>query len=322
MNDILLSLKTFRFETAWLLPLLLLIPLCWRMRRLTRIPAVAFSSLALTHAVVKTARFGPRQKLAVLRYTALFLLLLALARPQVEKGTSEVESKGINVMLALDWSSSMMKRDFIIDNKRATRAQALVKVISEFMRSRPTDRIGLVRFDANAFLLSPLTLDHDWLIEQLKAERNGRGTAPGSGMVIAAEHLLPATNQTKVVIVVTDADQVNQGPQPEEAARALAALGIKVHVIQIVDFKDMAGYRMDGSELVEAAKLTGGQFFQVADYAGLRSVYRQIDRLEKSSFKEDRQRNYRELMAWLAIPALLLLIAEQALRHTAWRTLP
>jgi Ca-activated chloride channel family protein len=257
-----------------------------------------------------------------MRYAALFLLFLALARPQVEKGLSDFESKGINLMLALDWSSSMMRRDFIIDHKRATRADALVKVISEFMRTRPADRIGLVRFDANAFLLSPLTLDHDWLIAQLKGERNGRGTAPGSAMVIAAEHLLPATNQTKVVIVVTDADQVNQGPRPEEAARVLASMGVKVHVIQIVDFKDMAGYNMNGNEMARVPELTGGQFFQVADYVGLRGVYQQIDQLEKAVFKEDRQRNYRELMAWFAIPALVLLLMEQALRHTLWRTAP
>jgi Ca-activated chloride channel family protein len=284
--------------------------------------AVEFSSLALLHAAKPKSGMSPRRRLAAIHYFALCLLLVSLARPQVEKGLSDFESKGINLMLALDWSSSMMKKDFIIDHKRATRADALVKVISEFMRTRPADRIGLVRFDANAFLLSPLTLDHDWLIVQLKGERNGRGTAPGSAMVIAAEHLLPATNQTKVVIVVTDADQVNNGPRPEEAARALASLGIKVHVIQIVDFKDMAGYNMSGNEMARVPELTGGQFFQVADFVGLRGVYNQIDRLEKAVFKEDRQRNYRELMAWFAIPALLLLLLEQVLRNTLWRTLP
>lgn len=321
--DWLILLKTFRFESPWLLPLLILLPLCWLWRHRTRtVAAVEFSSASLLKAASKKTRFGPRRRLAILRYFALFLLLLALARPQIEKGLSDVDSKGINVMLALDWSSSMMRRDFVMEHKRVTRAHALVQVISEFMRARPTDRIGLVRFDADAFLLSPLTLDHDWLITQLAGERNGRGTAPGSAMVIAAEHLLPATNQTKVIIVVTDADPVNQGPQPEEVARALAPLGIKVHVIQIVDFKEMGGYNMSGNEMAQIPSITGGQFFQVADFVGLRSVYRQIDRLEKSSFKEYRQRNYRELMAWLAIPALLFLLAEQILRHTVWRTLP
>ena len=81
-------------------------------------------------------------------------------------------------MLVLDWSGTMKKKDFTMDHKRVSRAQALVKVISEFMRARPQDRIGLVRFDANAFLISPLTLDHDWLISRLKEEKNGQGTLP------------------------------------------------------------------------------------------------------------------------------------------------
>ena len=209
-----------------------------------------------------------------------------------------------------------------MDNRRVTRAQALVKVINEFMRARPHDRIGLVRFDANAFLVSPLTLDHDWLIKRLTEEKSGRGTAPGSGMAIAAEHLLPATNQTKVIIVVTDADQISDGPRPGEVAKVITPMGIKTHVIQIVDFKDMARTPSSWNEMVEVPKISGGQFFQVADYVGLRSVYNQIDKLEKATFKEDKQRTYRELMAWFAIPALGLLLLELGLGQTLWRRLP
>ena len=216
----------------------------------------------------------------------------------------------------------MTKKDFTIEHKRVTRAEALVKVITEFLRARPHDRIGLVRFDRDAFLISPLTLDHDWLISRLKEEKNGRGTAPGSGMLIAAEHLLPATNQTKVMIIVTDAEQVNQGPEPAEVARAIAPLGIKAHVIQIVDFKQMGAASSEWNEMAQIPKLTGGQLFQVADFVGLRSVYRQIDRLEKATFKEDQQRNWRELLSWFGVPALALLLLELALRQTVWRRLP
>ena len=102
----------------------------------------------------------------------------------------------------------------------------------------------------------------------------------------------------------------------------MAALEIKAHVIQIIDFKDMAGQSMSYNDMAEVPRLTGGQLFQVADAGSLRGVYRQIDRLEKAAFKEDRQRNYRELLAWFALPALLLLLLELVLRHTAWRRLP
>ncbi len=323
MSDLWVILRTFRFESWWWLPLLLLIPLwAWLRGRYSPVAAVEFSSSDLLRAASQKSRAPRRRWLLAMRFLALTLLLVAFARPQVEKGLSDVDAKGINIMLVLDWSGTMKKRDFTMDHKRVTRAQALVKVISEFMRARRSDRIGLVRFDKDAFLISPLTLDHEWLITRLKQEKNGLGTAPGSGMLIAAEHLLPATNQSKVIIIVTDAEQVNQGPDPEEVAKAIAPLGIKVHVIQIVDFKDMAAASLSWNEMAQVPKVTGGQLFQVADFVGLRSVYRQIDRLEKATFKEDKQRNYRELMAWFAIPALGLLLGELTLLQTFWRRLP
>ena len=323
MKDLWPILKTFRFESWWLLALLALIPLwAWFRGRYSPVAAVEFSSSDLLRAASRKPQAHRRFWLLALRYLALALLIAAFARPQVEKGLSDFEAKGINIMLALDWSGSMKKKDFTMEHKRVTRAQALIHVISEFMRARPQDRVGLVRFDRDAFLISPLTLDHDWLIGRLKEEKNRTGTAPGSGMVIAAEHLLLATNQTKVIIVVTDADQVNQGPPPEEVAKALAPMGIKVHVIQLVDFKDMASSSLQWNQMAQVPKLTGGQFFQVADFVGLQSVYRQIDRLEKATFKEDKQRNWREVMAWFAAPALALLLLELLLRQTVWRRLP
>ncbi|MEI7729379.1 MAG: VWA domain-containing protein [Verrucomicrobiota bacterium] len=316
-------LDTFRFAAWWFLPGLLLIPLwAWLRGRRAPVAAVQFSSGNLLRAASRLTRFNHQHWLASFRYLALALLLLGLARPQVEKGMSDVEAKGINIMLALDFSGTMKKRDFTMDGKRVTRAEALIKVISEFMRARPKDRIGLVRFDANAFLVSPLTLDHDWLIGRIREEKTFHGTAPGSGMVIAAEHLLPATNQTKVIIVVTDADNVNHGPAPMEVGRVLAPLGIRVHVIQVIDFKDMAAFNLADNEMAEVPKLTGGQLFQVADFVGLRSVYQQIDLLEKASFKEGRQRIYRELMPWFVGAALLLLLLELLLSQTVWRKLP
>ncbi len=323
MNELWPVLKTFRFESWWLLPLLALLPLwAWLRGRFAPVAAVAFSSGDLLRAASRRARFHRRQWLTAFRFLALGLLLLALARPQVEKGLADDDAKGINLMLVLDFSGTMKQRDFTLDHKRVPRSEALIKVIGEFMRARRMDRIGAVRFDAEAFLISPLTLDHDWLIKRLQEEEPTQGTAPGSGLLIAAEHLLPATNQTKVIILVSDAEQVNHGPPPREVAKALAPLGIKVHLIQIVDFRDMAGGNLDYNEMAQVPKLTGGQLFQVADFAGLRSVYQQIDQLEKARFTEGRQQSYRELMAWFAAPGLALLLFELLLRQTVWRRLP
>jgi Ca-activated chloride channel homolog len=124
------------------------------------------------------------------------------------------------------------------------------------------------------------------------------------------------------MITVTDADQINQGPEPETVAKAIAPLGIKNHVIQMVDFTDSQRYTSSGEVLKEITRITGGQFFKVSDYAGLQAVYRQIDQLEKSAFKEKKQKAWKELMAWFALPALGLLLAEFVLGRTLWRRLP
>ena len=323
MKDLVPILKTFRFESWWFLGLLILIPIWvwWRGRR-NPLAAVEFSSNDLLRAAARKPSGYRHRWLMAFRYLALTLLIGALARPQVEKGYSDFESKGINIMMVLDFSSSMMKKDYTIEHKRVSRVTALIKVISEFMRARPQDRVGMVRFDRDAFLISPLTLDHDYLIARLKEEKNRQGTAPGSGMVIAAEHLALVTNQSKVMIVVTDADQVNQGPRPEEVAKVLLPMNIRIHVIHLIDFKDMSTSRAIFNEMAEVPKPSGGQFFQVADFVGLQSVYRQIDRMEKASFKEDKQRNWRELLPWFAAPALGLLLLELLLRQTIWRRLP
>jgi Ca-activated chloride channel family protein len=141
-------------------------------------------------------------------------------------------------------------------------------------------------------------------------------------MLIAAEALLAAKDQTKVMITVTDADQINEGAEPLEVAKAIAPMGIRNHVIQIVDFTQMQQYTASGETLGETARATHGQFFKVSDYAGLQSVYRQIDALEKSAFKESKQKSWRELMAWLAIPGGALLLLEIVLAQTVWRRLP
>src|SRR6185436_15709878 len=109
---------------------------------------------------------------------------------------------------------------------------------------------------------------------------------------------------------------------PREVAKAIAPLGIRNHVIQIVDFSQMQQYTASGEVLSDTARATGGEFFKVSDYLGLQSVYRKIDMLEKSAFKESKQKSWRELMAWLAIPGGALLVLEIVLAQTVWRRLP
>jgi Ca-activated chloride channel family protein len=283
---------------------------------------VRFSSNKLLQAASRQSRFRPGRLLRASRYLALALLIIALARPQVERGLADRESTGINIMLLLDFSSTMKAKDFMLETRRVSRIDAMKKVVSEFIQARENDRIGIVRFDRGANLVSPLTLDHQWLLTQLAAEEAGQGTAPGSGMLIAGEALLPAKEQSKVIITVTDADQVNEGPPPDVVAKTLAPLAIKNHIIQITDFSAIQQVTASGKLFSEVARATGGQYFKVSDVAGLRAVYRQIDQLEKAAFKETKQKTWRELMSWPATAALALLLLELVLAQTIWRRLP
>ena len=323
MSELFPQLHTFRFAAPWLLLALALLPLwMWLRGRFAPVAAVQFSSSQLLVAASRRTRSTRGRLLLALRYLALALLIIALARPQVDKGLSEREALGINIMFVLDFSGTMKTKDFVLDNKRISRAEAMKRVVAEFIKARPSDRIGAVFFDKGAHLISPLTLDHDWLNAQLALEEPTHGTAPGSGMLIAAESLVSAKNQTKLIITVTDADQINDGPEPEEVAKAIAPLGIKNHVIQIVEFSESQRDTASGELLNNVARITGGQFFKVSDYAGLRNIYRQIDQLEKSAFKERKQKAWRELMPWFALPAFALLLLEFILGRTVWRRLP
>ena len=314
---------TFAFAQPWLLLLLLALPLlAWLAGGRGQAPAVVYSSLAPLKATGRRRKARVGGLLLTLLLLGLAALIVALARPQLGRTISRVQASGIDIMLLVDVSRSMLAEDLSIGEERANRLEAVKQVTQKFIESRPNDRIGILCFAGRPYLVSPLTLDHDWLLAQLALEEPTQGTAPGSGMLIASEALLPAKNQTKLIITVTDADQINDGPEPDEVAKAIAPLGIKNHVIQMVDFSDSSRYTASGQLLNEIARITGGQFFKVSDYNGLRNVYRQIDSLEKASFKERKQKAWRELMPWVALPALALLLLEFILGRTVWRRLP
>lgn len=323
MTDWLSHFHDFRFASpAWLWALLVL-PV-WAFLRGRRGPraAVAFSSSQLLAAASRATRARPGWILPALRYLALAAIIIGLARPQRDRGFSEREAEGINLMFVLDFSSSMNAEDFTIDGRPASRIDVLKRVVAEFITQRPDDRIGAVFFDRGAHLISPLTLDHDWLIARLVQEETTRGTAPGSGVLVAAEAMLPAKDQSRVIITVTDADQINDGPHPVEVAHAIKDMGIKNHIIQMTEeWRARGGSPAEGI-LREAARLNDGQFFQVSDTTGLKAVYAQIDRLEKSPFTEKKQELWEELMPWCVGAALVLLAVASLCNRFIWRRLP
>lgn len=312
-----------RFASPWwLLALALLAGLAWWRARKRRPAALGFSSTRLLSGAAGGGRRRPETWLAATRLGALTLIVVALARPQLEKAEAREDTRGINIMLTLDFSGTMRTRDFLLDGRRMSRADGMKVISEEFIRDRPQDRIGLVAFDREAFLASPLTLDHEWLRERLRHETNGSGTAIGSGLLVAAEHLRQHTNETRVVVLMTDAENISAGEAPDAVAEALRPLGIRVHAIQLLS----PNQSLPGSDLSEllthVAVRTGGQFFRVRTGADLRAVYAEIDKLEKQKLSDQRQKGWRELFPWVALPALVLLLAEQLLAHTRWRRLP
>ncbi len=312
-----------RFESPWWLAALLVVALlAWSRGRPGQRAALLFSSTTLLGAGVRAVAHRPGRWLAGLRILALTLLVFALARPQSEKAERREDRRGINIMLALDFSGTMRTRDFLLDGRKVTRTLGMKLISAEFIRARPNDRVGVVSFDRDAWLASPLTLDHEWLLQRLALETNGTGTAVGSALVVAARHLQQHTNETRVIVLMTDAENISAGPDPELVAEALRPLGIRIHLVQILS----PGGSNPGNDLgglfTQVAARTGGEFFRVRTGTDLRAVYAAIDRLEKQKLSDTRQKAWRELFPLLAIPALGLLLAEQILGHTRWRRLP
>lgn len=312
---------SFEFAHPWWLALLALLPaMAWLRGRAGDTAAIRYSSVALLRAVARPARMTPGRFCLFLEILGLALLIIAVARPRAEKGESYEKSKGIDIVMVLDLSGSMDTRDFTMDGQKVSRLTALRKVIREFVERRPKDRIGIVGFAGKPYLVSPLTLDHPFALETLDEARTGGGTAVGSAMLAAARMLKQSDGVSKVQVLVSDGLS-NTGLPPLDAARAVAAEGIRVYPIEILE-RDQSTGEIEKHLMHQIATITRGQFFRATDMDSLRSIYARIEALEKSFFKEKRFRIYNELFPWPAVAALLALVGDVLLRHTFWMRLP
>jgi Ca-activated chloride channel homolog len=319
-------LKGVSFAYPWALLLLLILPLWAYLRgRAGPVAAVRYSSTQILKEVSRQTHCNFGQRLLTLRYLALVLIIVALARPRHEQGFTDEKAIGIDIMMVLDFSNSMRTRDFPLDGKNVERLKALGKVVNDFIAKRTGDRIGIIGFCKDPYLISPLTLDREWasscLNDRVDHMKTDGGTAVGEGMAAAAKHLRDSSGKAKIQIVVTDGIN-NAGVSPLESAKLAKELGIRVYTIRMLSFHKMGTSKIESNPMSQIAKITGGQFFQAADTEGLKSIYKQIDRLEKTEFKQKKFRVYDELFKWFSIPALLLLSMEMVLGHTVWMRLP
>ncbi|QPJ65642.1 MAG: VWA domain-containing protein [Candidatus Nitrohelix vancouverensis] len=328
-----------RFQDPYFLALLLLLPLfIWSRRRSKKI-AFSFPSLqtmktadGATHSFIEFIPDG-------LKILTAILLILVLARPQEGKKMTEILSRGVDIVLAIDVSGSMRALDFSSEEQRITRLDVVKDVVSQFIDQRDYDRMGMVVFGAEAYTQCPLTLDHSVLrqfLDQLEIGMAGDATAIGSAIAISAKRLKDLESKSKVVILLTDGLSNAGAFTPLQAAELAAAHNIKVYSIGVgtrgqapflVDtflgpqyvYQDV---EIDEESLKQVSALTGGKYFRATDPQSLTEIYEQIDRLEKSEVKTFDHSEYKELYPYFLIPALLLMILDLTLSQTLLRRIP
>jgi Ca-activated chloride channel family protein len=266
--------------------------------------------------------------------------ILALARPQAGGGISQIKSSGIEIMISLDISGSMVAEDFYREGRRINRLEASQAVTEQFINQRPADRIGMMAFAAQPFLVSPLTMDHSWLVHRLYQLRLGMvedGTAIGSAVSRAANRLKDSKAKSRIIVLLTDGSNNAGKIDPGTAAEAAAALGIKVYTIgvgtegrvpiprtnyfgQKVDQWVEAGF--DEDTLKKIARITRGRYFRATGTERLREIYDEINQLEKTTFELQQYVNYRDLYPWMLGVAAAALGLHAALTLTLWRRVP
>lgn len=329
------------FAQPWLLLLLGLVPVLAFLKGLAgKGPAVVFSSIAPLQTLGRSVNSKAGNFLTGLFFLALIAFIVALARPQRGKTLSHVEASGIDIMVLLDVSRSMLTEDFSVGIQRANRLDAIKQVTQKFIDGRPNDRIGIIAFAGRPYLVSPLTLDHDWLMQNLERIRIGLvedGTAIGSAITSGCNRLKAKDSKSRVLILLTDGDNNAGKVSPETAAEAAKALGVKLYAIGAgtngiapYPFTDPFGRTIYQNVKVEfneeglkkVAQIGEGQFFRATDTRSLEQIYGQIDKMEKTKIEINQSREYHDIFPWFIGIGLCCLGLDLALSQTTMRRLP
>lgn len=324
--------QNIEFANIWVLPLLILLPIIVWLRYTTfgKLKS-AFTISTISHVKHKTAKNYLVNVPFWLRLLALACLLLALARPQIRNVQNRNKGEGIDIVLCLDVSGSMLSQDF-----SPNRLEVAKEVAADFIKSRPVDRIALIIFSGESYTLSPLTTNHEVLLQQIKSLRSGMlrdGTLIGEGLAKSVERLSSVGAKSKVVILMTDGKE--EAPEtriidPNTALQIAKVKGVKVYTVGMAGTPDEQIGRanvtftsnLDDALLQRIARETGGAYFRARDKEGLQIVYSQIDKLEKSSFERITKTRVEEQYFYLLIGALVFLLLEVLLRYTYLRTFP
>ena len=330
-------IERFANPTAFLAFLLIPLLLLWLWhRRGKQELALTVSDTRLHSRQAGRGRVRLRHLPLVFRLAALAFLVLALARPQSGTRTHEVTSEGVDIVLVIDVSTSMRGEDFRPRNRlEEAKAQA-----AEFIARRENDRIGLVVFAGQAYTQCPLTLDHTLLLDFLNQVQMGvieDGTAIGSALATGANRLRESTGKSKIMVLLTDGDNNAGSVDPLTAARAAAAIGVKIYTIGVgkdgkvpypvddVLFGRRYQYvetNLDETTLREIAKSTEGRYYRAQNAESLAQIYGEIDKLERSEISSVERIDYNEASTPFLLPVALLLLLEFLLSRVILRRLP
>ena len=324
-------LQNIEFKNEWVLPFLLALPVIaiyyyrtsnWRKSAFRVTTAEAFRIRTFSNQLVHFPFW--------LRLLSMACVILALARPQVKNVTSKNKGEGIDIVLCMDVSTSMLERDFTPNRLTVAKQMA-----AEFIRQRPIDQIGLVIFGGESFTQFPLSTDHEGLAEQIVGLRSGMlidGTVIGEGLATSVERLSTSKSKSKVVILLTDGNE--QPPEtrlidPITALEIAKTKKVKVYTIGMgalgtekVSTPTNRSTFLDETLLKKIAAQTGGQYFRATDKESLQTIYQQIDRLEKSEIEVVTRTRYQEFFVYFILGALFFLALDIILRYTFLRTFP
>jgi Ca-activated chloride channel homolog len=342
----------FQFQYPWVLAFLALLPVYSFLHgRVGKLASLLFPSADIARAAGAAARAAAGRLLVFLRLLTVGLLIVGLAGPRFANDHTETEASGVDIMLVLDLSWSMMALDMSGPKERVSRFDIASQVLEDFVGKRPSDRLGLIVFSAVPYLASPLTLNHDWLVENLHRLHVGLirdlGTAIGDAAAAGAKRLKRIRDsKSRIIILLTDGDNNRGEIDPIPAAQLAAALGVKVYTIGIGIEKpcelpafnpstgklelDDKGNVKPGMMLQPAnydvlgkmAALSNAKFYRATNRRELQRIYDEIDRLEKTEVKLRRFTTYRPLFQWPLLAAMGLFGLELLLVNTRLRRVP
>jgi Ca-activated chloride channel family protein len=321
----------------WLIPVVVILSVIWwyfMQRR--QYPTLTFSDTASFKGFQNPLKGLLKKYSPLLRILSLVFLLIAIARPESSYDESRVTTEGIDIVLAMDLSTSMMAHDF-----KPNRIEAAKQTALEFIDGRPNDRIGLVVFAGESFTQCPVTIDHAIVKNQLHGIRNGLledGTAIGMGLATALQRLKESESKTKVIILMTDGVNNRGIIDPATAADIAMQMGVRVYTIGIgtngqaytpvgLDRQgnliyDWALVEIDEALLQQVSQKTGGKYFRATDNNKLKSIFDQIDKLEKTKINVSAFSRKTEKFYLFALIAAILLVLEWILRYTILRSIP